>query len=269
MRTLLLLLLFPSLLFAQTIPARVVSVDSEALPAYAGALAVDGDPATFWHTVWTPNIAPLPHEIVLALDQEYELTGLQYLPRQDGNLNGIIGAFEVYVSSGVTVWGAPVASGVWKGQTAARQSVTFPPTRGRFVRLVALSDQHGEQYTNAAEITLQVAPSNGRYQVALAWQDNSANECGFEIEQSPDGQTWSRIAVLNPDIQRWTVGGLLPAEVCFRVRAFNQAGPSAAYTNTQCGVPSSPYIPTVATDKPQSALSPCFTVAIPDDQSRD
>src|ERR687883_332117 len=46
---------------------RVVSVDSQELVGENDAVtnAIDGDPATFWHTEWAQQTAPLPHTLIL------------------------------------------------------------------------------------------------------------------------------------------------------------------------------------------------------------
>ena len=70
-----------SVIPSATAPIRVVSVDSQQL---AATKAIDGNPATFWHTAWNPD-KPLPHTLVLDLGGQYQVDGLRYLPRQDGS----------------------------------------------------------------------------------------------------------------------------------------------------------------------------------------
>ena len=58
-------------------PLRVVSVDSQELVGENGAAtnAIDGNPATFWHTEWSQRTAPLPHTLVLDLGAAYQVDG--------------------------------------------------------------------------------------------------------------------------------------------------------------------------------------------------
>ena len=51
-------------------------------PSHHADLAIDGDPATIWHTNWEPPAQP-PHELILDLKKPVRLQGLTYLPRQD------------------------------------------------------------------------------------------------------------------------------------------------------------------------------------------
>src|SRR2546430_157190 len=71
---------------------RIVSVDSQELVGENGAAtnAIDGNPATFWHTEWQQQTASLPNKLVLDLGSQYQVDGFRYLPRQDGSPNGMI-----------------------------------------------------------------------------------------------------------------------------------------------------------------------------------
>ncbi|WP_229070662.1 TIM-barrel domain-containing protein [Actinoplanes sp. DH11] len=136
---------------------RLVHADSEETTAEnAGATrAFDGDPATTWHTAWSAAPAPLPHEIQLDLGATHRIETLRYLPRQDGGVNGRIGAYEIYVSDTPDDWGPAAATGTF-ADTATEQSVRFTgaPT-GRYLRLRALSEAGNRgPWTSVAELTL-------------------------------------------------------------------------------------------------------------------
>jgi hypothetical protein len=97
---------------------RVVSVDSQDLVGgnYAATNAIDGNPATMWHTEWAQRTAPLPHTLVLNLGGQYRVDGVRYLPRQDGSPNGTIAGYQVYVSDDGATWGTAVATGTLAGR---------------------------------------------------------------------------------------------------------------------------------------------------------
>ncbi|MFN8080117.1 MAG: discoidin domain-containing protein [Kineosporiaceae bacterium] len=133
----------------------VVSADSEETAAENGAArnAIDGKTSTIWHSRWSRNAAPLPHDIVIDLAASYAVDSLRYLPRQDGGRNGRIGRYEVYVSTSPTTWGAPVATGTF-ADSAAEKTVAFRATTGRYLRLHALSEARNRgPWTSAAEIS--------------------------------------------------------------------------------------------------------------------
>lgn len=137
----------------------VRSADSEETSALNGLAAnvLDGNPATLWHTRYTGgSIAPMPHEIQLDLGGSYAVTDLYYQPRTDTSPNGRIARYEVYVSADGTNWGSTVASGTFANSTAL-QAVRFPATTGRYVRLRALSEVAGNQFTSIAELGAGIA----------------------------------------------------------------------------------------------------------------
>lgn len=122
----------------------IAHVDSQELtsgswgPATPATSAIDGNPATFWHTEWFSVQRPFPHEIQIDMGASYHVTGFRHLPRQDGVLNGRIAQFEFYVSTDGINWGVAVASGTF-ANTAAESTIPSTPKHGRFVRLRALS----------------------------------------------------------------------------------------------------------------------------------
>src|SRR3989442_835377 len=134
---------------------RIVSVDSQELVGENGAAtnAIDGNPATYWHTEWSQQTAPLPHTLVLDLGSQYLVDGFGYLPRQDGTPNGTIAGYEFYVSADGTTWGSAVAAGTLAADSTEK-TVRFPATSGRYVRLVALSEINGQAWTSAAELNV-------------------------------------------------------------------------------------------------------------------
>lgn len=138
---------------------HVVSVDSEETSAEnaAAANAIDDNPYTIWHTGYSNGVvAPLPHQIVLDLGGVRRLGGLRYLPRQDGGVNGRIADYQVAVSTDDANW-QTVASGTFPNDQTEKE-VDFGPITARYVRLRALSEVNGNQFTSAAELTPLQAP---------------------------------------------------------------------------------------------------------------
>ncbi len=120
---------------------------------------LDGNTATIWHTAWsTSPAAPLPHWITVDMHGTNLVSGLAYLPRQDGNHNGTIGQYRIETSTDGTTWGAPAATGTFPDATTA-QTVTFPPALARYVRLTALSEAGNRgPWSSAAELNLLGRP---------------------------------------------------------------------------------------------------------------
>ena len=118
------------------------------------AYLVDGDPSTFWHTMYSITLAKYPHWVDFDAGKEKIIKGFTYLPRQDGSLNGCIKDYEIYVSSDNKNWGNPILKGQFE-KSAKLQKVMFgKPVKARYVRLRALNEQNGQDFASGAEFTL-------------------------------------------------------------------------------------------------------------------
>lgn len=158
-------------------PAQVTALaDSQETAKINGVAsnAVDAKPATLWHTAYTPTPSPLPHVLLIDLGAIYTISGLAYLPRQDGQVNGMIAGYSITISQDGKIWSDPVAQGTWLGDLLEKQ-VSFPATPGRAVRLTALSEAHGGPWASAAEVRILgtpgvVAPATPRATVPATTQ---------------------------------------------------------------------------------------------------
>ncbi len=142
---------------------------------HPAARALDGDPATFWHSRWSSDPDdPLPHTLTLTLPAATDVGGLTYLPRAATSANGRIGRYRIEVSSDGSGWTA-VATDRAFTDDAALKTVVFPPRTARHVRLVALSEAGGRgSWSSAAEVNLlgpsgAVAPAQGSWGVPVGF----------------------------------------------------------------------------------------------------
>lgn len=138
---------------AKTVALKVIKVDSEETVGEngRGTNAVDGNPSTLWHTEWETEGLPGSHEITIELNPPARIKGFTYLPRQDGQENGMIKRYEFYVSTDGKDFGMSVAKGEFP-RGKALKTVTFEPRACRFVRLRARSEVNGQPWASAAEI---------------------------------------------------------------------------------------------------------------------
>jgi len=129
-----------------------VRVDSQA-PGYEGHRAMDGNPQTMWHTEFSFNEPRHPHEIIVDLGKNYEISGLSYLPRPGGG-NGTIKDFECFISDNDKDFGRPLLKDtLTKGNTESL--IQFPAkAKGRYLRLRALSEVAGRPWTSIAELRI-------------------------------------------------------------------------------------------------------------------
>ena len=86
-----------------------------------------------------------------------------------------------------------------------------------------------------------VATAITSQEVVLAWNDNSSNELGFQVEQSLDGISFSVIADTSPNVIAYAAMNLNPGiKYYFRVCAFNGSG-NSAYSNTNSDTTLTPW----------------------------
>ena len=129
--------------------AKVKASSAEA--DYPAENAIDGDPATLWHTAWTPEVIKPPHEFQIALEKPARLAGLTILPRQDNNVNGRIKEYSCYVSLDGRQWGQPVAEGELDDAPSLKK-ISFAPVEARHIRLVIRTTARGGPWASIAEI---------------------------------------------------------------------------------------------------------------------
>ena len=133
---------------------KLVSVDSQHSGNEA-RLAFDGNTSTFWHTEYWGSEPTCPHTLIIDMVKIYQVTAFTYLARQDGNQNGMVKAYEVYLSTDGNTWGQPVASGELKNTTALQVVPLKNPTIGRYLKFIAKSEINGNAWTSAAEVGIE------------------------------------------------------------------------------------------------------------------
>jgi hypothetical protein len=134
---------------------RLLRADSEETAAENGRAsnAFDDSAGTIWHTAYTNDKPPPPHELQIDLGAVYALNGLRYLPRQDGVDFGTIADYALYISQDAAQWGDAVAKGSFAANRESK-SISFAPQLGRYVRFVALREINDKPYTSVAELDL-------------------------------------------------------------------------------------------------------------------
>lgn len=113
----------------------------------------DGDPSTFWHTMYSVTVANYPHWVDFDCGEVKTLKGFTYLPRQDSR-NGHIKDYEVQVSLDGNTWGPAVASGAFTSDSNLKRVLFSKPVRARYVRFTAKSSQDGQDFATCAEFSV-------------------------------------------------------------------------------------------------------------------
>ena len=168
--------------------------DSQESADFQASNAFDGDPNTIWHTAWTGNTTPPPHEIQINLGATRSISGFRYLPRSGSYLVGNVGKFELYVSLDGVNWGNPVASGTF-ANTSDLKEVRFTETTARYIRFRGLTDANGGTFMSIAEFSLIQGASTPPFNlppVAVAKSVSISDNTPVQITLSgtdPDGSS--------------------------------------------------------------------------------
>jgi len=133
---------------------KLISADSQH-GGNEARLAFDNNTSTYWHTEWVGTEPRCPHTLIVDMVKTYSVTAFTYLSRQDGNSNGMVKEYEIYLSTDGKNWGNAVAKGEFKNTTALQVAKLTKPTAGRYIKFVANSEINGNAWTSAAEIGIQ------------------------------------------------------------------------------------------------------------------
>ena len=143
---------------------KEIKADSEQASANNQAdKAIDGNPATYWHSSWDNGAPALPHYVTINLGEQVEnLYELTYTPRQDKDDNGIVTEYEILVSNANKALDnlteadfKKVRHGKWPDDKDYKSAVFLPGGAVKFVRFKVLAGVGG--HASAAEIGLKVA----------------------------------------------------------------------------------------------------------------
>lgn len=123
--------------------------------------AIDKNTSTMWHSEWAAGNNRADLWITLDLGAVKDVTGLRYMPRQSGGVNGIITEYSIEVSTdGINF--TPYATGTWANDTTWKKA-EFGTVEAQYVKLVAVDSVSGEignTYASAAEIALYYVPGD-------------------------------------------------------------------------------------------------------------
>ena len=134
---------------------KVVSCDSQH-GGNEASKAIDGKFDTFWHTEWGSTEPSCPHTLVIDMGQTYNVSAITYLARQDGNANGMVKAYEFYLSDNKDSWGSAVATGEFKNTTSLQTAKLKNITSGRYLKFVAKSEVNGRAWSSCAELGIEI-----------------------------------------------------------------------------------------------------------------
>lgn len=133
------------------VPAAELSASASSEQPTSGVAlyAVDGDPRTHWHSQYSPEPTPQPHDVTIDLGRVRTLSAVRYLPRIVGNLNGTILRAVVQASADGSTF-ADVAR-LDRERSNLPSDIDLSGVRARYLRLHVEFGVGG--HSSAAEIT--------------------------------------------------------------------------------------------------------------------
>jgi len=148
--------------------------------------AIDNNPSTFWHTQYSGSTPRHPHTIVIDMAKVYNVTSVLYTARTDGNENGMIREYEIYISKTASDFGTAVATGSFAKTTAQQVATLKKPVEGRYLKLIAKSEVNNNAWASASEISITAKASD-----AQAINDIESDVPGLDVIYDLTGRKYT------------------------------------------------------------------------------
>ncbi|WP_439183346.1 alpha-L-fucosidase [Carboxylicivirga taeanensis] len=133
---------------------KVVNVSAQT-EQFGADFAIDGNPATMWHTPWGDQVKAHPHFITIDLGEQLNLKGFSYTPRSDHNKSGTIFKYAFYVSTDGKNWTPVIAKGEFSNikNNPVKQDVRFNSSHpARFIKLQSTAGAYNEAWVSVGEL---------------------------------------------------------------------------------------------------------------------
>ncbi len=137
----------------ESIPTKVIFASSQETDEGEAEHLTDGDPSTYWHTMYSVTMANYPHWIDFDCGEVKTIKGFSFLPRQDSR-NGLIKDYKIQVSMDGKNWGEPVMNGTFPKDLKLRKVLFTQPVKARYLRFTALNSHDGQDYATGSEFSI-------------------------------------------------------------------------------------------------------------------
>lgn len=121
---------------------------TSAEPGFAAVAAIDGNPATLWHTAFSGTVPRPPHDLTLRFQDEVVVAGVRLTQRQDHNANGQVAEVEL-LSGGKSLVRGKVPKHAVEFRLPLRSAT---PLRELTLRV---HSSHAGDYASLAEIDIE------------------------------------------------------------------------------------------------------------------
>lgn len=135
------------------IPTKVIFASSEESDEGEAAHLTDGDPQSYWHTMYSVTVANYPHWVDFDCSTVKNIKGFTFLPRQDSR-NGLIKDYKILVSTDGKNWGEPIKVGTFENNLKERKVLFDKPIKARYLRFMAVNAYSGQDFATGAEFSI-------------------------------------------------------------------------------------------------------------------
>ncbi|MDD7466209.1 MAG: discoidin domain-containing protein, partial [Actinomycetaceae bacterium] len=149
---------------------------------------IDGNPATIWHTQWTPTQAPYPHWLQVDMGRVNEVCRLGYTPRQNATItNGDIKGYKLEVSTDGQAWETIVEAADFSSDKTEK-FIEIPQDKRsfRYFKLTATSAHNGSNFAGGAEINAYGVQGVSEWLERENWQCTASD---FEATGEQNGNS--------------------------------------------------------------------------------
>ena len=176
--------------------------------------AIDGDPNTFWHTVWSGSERST-HYLIFTFSEVTEIDGMRFLQRPSG-VNGVVTKFDLLVREDESEeWKTVVDDGTL-ATDASWQLVSFDSVKAKQVKLqvVDATSDGARKFAAAAEVRFTVPAQVHEHSYDAVVTAPTCTEGGYTTytcscgdsytadETAPLGHSWKGIECENCDATR-------------------------------------------------------------------
>ena len=174
---------------------------------------IDGRRDTFWHSRWSEDCAQYPHEVVVNLGVDSELTGISITPRQ-GRSSSRVGKLAFYFSADGKSWKSEPDCTLQMADVDDEQTVKLDaPVVTRYIKMVCLEAiSKGEPYAAVAELKPIVTKTVGEYPA------NAFFSVDYVSSDLPEGGAARNVLDGNPDTYWHTMRGVTVASYPHDIR---------------------------------------------------
>ena len=134
----------------ESIPLSVVFTSSQESGEGDATHLTDGNPNTYWHTMYSVTVAIPPHWVDFDCGSVKNSKDLLIFHAKTA-IMVILRKYTIQISNDGKTWSKPVVEGEFENNRKEKSILLATPVKARFIRFTALSEQNGQDFAAGAE----------------------------------------------------------------------------------------------------------------------